>query len=684
MTTTSKDWAEWLENHRSAKTYDAHPEEVRDLCSSTSPKVNFTSLVTSKNIVLLTKSSVGTKVQATFSHSTVGIPILPDTIHNVARVGMRTGVGMEVDVDSLFQITSSTHYKPDLLSLMKTTSPDEIGNLAGNEGRAKRKIKCYATLTPALAKVIEATDMSPTATYVATIAHIKAVAPPAPPDAADETADGLLERIGAPYEQLLLFLWMCVIKTADVKSPNMAALSDQESLEWEQQSRQECFPETQTSTITSPTVAPQGNFSTGAITAMTKLSTCMIEQQKAVIKSQEDKSDSRLKAWKRLPKLQQNVILLGGIDDQLVVPTSLTEEMYSILGCQNGAQVEQYIQQSMQGHNIALEPGFCTALNKGMMFCNVDAGSPKNFTIFLTPPMKDEVENQSSANLLKMAVQEKFDSSDLHLLTKMEISIPTKTNDLRHQVKNYTGCAGRCFGADSLIYRNLSSILNHIENNETCYDYEFKEEKMFGGDFLEKINWRVQKFLQSCADGDEAKIKTEHLEFHDILERIERREYHTKVPRWISNLVKKREKKPDQPENVNGGGKQQFKRRKFDAEEKDKRVSNPDSVEGCRLAKDEKFRDVFNPGNVQNMEKPTTQDGQMICFRYHTLGFCFGDCKRYHGALTNNYTSKLKEYVKKARENRKAYLNRRRNGNTTNKTNGSEDNTNSTPGEQLD
>ena len=77
----------------------------------------------------------------------------------------------------------------------------------------------------------------------------------------------------------------------------------------------------------------------GAITAMTKLSECMVKHQEAVLKHQEEKKDTRQKAWTKLPAIQKNIILLGGVDDQGSVPDHPTKEMLSILGCQNGAQV---------------------------------------------------------------------------------------------------------------------------------------------------------------------------------------------------------------------------------------------------------------------------------------------------------------------------------------------------------
>ena len=73
---------------------------------------------------------------------------------------------------------------------------------------------------------------------------------------------------------------------------------------------------------------------------MTKLSASMIKHQEATLKSQKEKGDNHMKAWRRLQKIQQHVIVLAGVEDNGTVPTEPTEEMLSILGCQNGAQVE--------------------------------------------------------------------------------------------------------------------------------------------------------------------------------------------------------------------------------------------------------------------------------------------------------------------------------------------------------
>ena len=81
----------------------------------------------------------------------------------------------------------------------------------------------------------------------------------------------------------------------------------------------------------------------------------------------------------------------------------------------------------MPGHNMQFATGFCTALNTGILTCPDDASTPKNFTPFLTLPVDGNADVKENANLLNMAVQDKFEAEDLILLTRMDITIPMKT-----------------------------------------------------------------------------------------------------------------------------------------------------------------------------------------------------------------------------------------------------------------
>ena len=62
----------------------------------------------------------------------------------------------------------------------------------------------------------------------------------------------------------------------------------------------------------------------GAIAAMMNLSRSVIKQQKAALKKQEEKDDSRLKSWRRMPNVQKNVILCGSVEEDGNIPKEAT------------------------------------------------------------------------------------------------------------------------------------------------------------------------------------------------------------------------------------------------------------------------------------------------------------------------------------------------------------------------
>ena len=122
--------------------------------------------------------------------------------------------------------------------------------------------------------------------------------------------------------------------------------------------------------------------------------------------------------------------------------------------------------------------------------------------------------------------------------------MPVKTHDLRQHVKNIAGLAAICFGKESMLFHCLKEVENHIEYNEISYSYEFLQDSMFGGSLLDRIHWRMHRFFDSCAHGEKSQIDLERLNFSDMMQQVEQREYSCKPPVWLANLVKSREKKP--------------------------------------------------------------------------------------------------------------------------------------------
>ena len=81
-------WIARLNNHSTFHTNNKNADKVKDLCKAADGKKSFDSLMGHKNLVLLTKLTLGAKYQASFSHSSIGCAILPNDMHHCARIGM--------------------------------------------------------------------------------------------------------------------------------------------------------------------------------------------------------------------------------------------------------------------------------------------------------------------------------------------------------------------------------------------------------------------------------------------------------------------------------------------------------------------------------------------------------------------------------------------------------------------
>ena len=196
-------WEEWLSNHPSDTAYDSRPKEVAKLCSLTDEVKNYDILSKSKNIVLLTRAPMREKFQATFFHSVVGLPIVPDDLHYVARLAPK-GTGVKLDPKSIFKQTAAMH-SPSLVEMLKMENESDLENLVEDTSAQRKKIKIWGTLNPALYKAAKATDMKPVSGFLAVVGAIRASITPNPA-AENESEDEMLLRESTPYAPTLRFL----------------------------------------------------------------------------------------------------------------------------------------------------------------------------------------------------------------------------------------------------------------------------------------------------------------------------------------------------------------------------------------------------------------------------------------------------------------------------------------------
>ena len=153
----------------------------------------------------------------------------------------------------------------------------------------------------------------------------------------------------------------------------------------------------------------------------------------------------------------------------------------------------------------------------------------------------------------------------------------------------------------------------HIENEDASYNNEFFQEKMFGGNFMDKVNWKLHRFLGTCVSGDVNEFDTVTLDISDMFEQFKRCKYPTNVPTWTRHLLKKKRKLDrEQSRRERGhsgkgnggcGAGEEKKHRQFgNNAERSKKIKNPNAKESCMLQPNEQFIDLFHPSNLRNVE----------------------------------------------------------------------------------
>ena len=80
----------------------------------------------------------------------------------------------------------------------------------------------------------------------------------------------------------------------------------------------------------------------------------------------------------------------------------------------------------------------------------------------------------------------------------------------------------------------MASWPRHIDRFERQYDKAFSRDPLFWADLMDRINKRVQVFLQSCNTTAIEDVESGALEdFWGLQKRVERGEWLTYMPVWV-------------------------------------------------------------------------------------------------------------------------------------------------------
>ena len=85
---------------------------------------------------------------------------------------MKVGTGVELEPESLFRLTVVAYF-PDLMDLMKADDKEKFEAVSANAENPKKKVRCFALLTPFLAQAVHDSEMSPAVIFTKILDCIK-------------------------------------------------------------------------------------------------------------------------------------------------------------------------------------------------------------------------------------------------------------------------------------------------------------------------------------------------------------------------------------------------------------------------------------------------------------------------------------------------------------------------------
>lgn len=209
-----------------------------------------------------------------------------------------------------------------------------------------------------------------------------------------------------------------------------------------------------------------------------------------------------------------------------------TPGMLEILASPSAADTQGLLAHLLKRNgNVAhIQPGICTALNKGLIV-GTDYKSPSNLTPFGT--YSNSTGDLSAKALLKFAMKENFkryDKDELELLTSLEVTIPKSFHVLNHMLRNMAFLCEHLSGPESIATKAWKSAVEHARCNEQLYTDHDVQNSNFFVSVMFHYHSRFHKCIESGAFGTLSNYLNYMLDFSSIFRDIEEDRYVVMTP----------------------------------------------------------------------------------------------------------------------------------------------------------
>jgi hypothetical protein len=198
--------------------------------------------------------------------------------------------------------------------------------------------------------------------------------------------------------------------------------------------------------------------------------------------------------------------------------------------------------------NVNITVSLATAISSANLR-SISLQVPHPFSCFNTPCHDaSQLNSEDDIRMQLMASDGNgIDKAMADILSKENYKIPYSTHKLRHQLNNWQGLLQLVLGADSLIAKEASRWVLHIDKLESTYDEQFKIDKDFRAKLCGLIDRATYQFIGSCLaaqkpdDVDWELLSLEHKRFE-----IQQNCFIANKPAFLGLQQKKKEEKEDE------------------------------------------------------------------------------------------------------------------------------------------
>ena len=670
-------WKQYILHHKSNKDLNDNITVLQQkFATATSEQLRFTEMAKFKSLLCLTRTPFSQEIQITFHHAEVTASVQQTHPYYLGLTGFgHQARAIRLDIAHSFKRTTATKKVPSYKDLIECDSIDTIRQLRSQD-TPKVSLDYFTFIPPKLAStIIESESLQAEDLLLKLIRAIRGLRTTAddvsvlldPEDmmANDPTGDSVVSSMSdAPisdadlvtesekFHKILQFLW--AVMKDDIAGSPIILCSKKDTKKWEDEQHESHIKRQAQST---PTILPQppSQDHTAALNQnIIELTNAITAEKIPGVKSQDDEEGNGWKKFKKLPLVTRNVIRLLTITED-TYETDLpdlkpTENMLEIIAAGSPGAIIQNIHLyfASNGNLCNPEPAAGTALKHGFL-CSIPNANSINvgLCVFLYPH-ESYGEALSAEKMMQLAEQagsnQKYDHTDLKLLTDIKVTIPKSYDSFFHMLKNIHFVTQHLGGPQCIGALAWESAIDHARNNERVYRDQAKQNPDLYLSILNDYHRRFMTFLISCGFGKWNKIQTRQLHFERIFEGIKEETYIIRTPSWAKLLAPKRLHSQISTEPHPGSvPSTPVKRARL---ERNKRVVNPNFDEELSVPHPLTFQQIFSLENRRKITPALHDDGSIKCNNYHHRGYCRERGCHYAHSHTKTLSAKEKVAAK--------------------------------------